>query len=81
MMAKKIVVATLTCLKNSSFALLMACSTLATPVSMLPTPPEHPALEKPELMTEVDRARLADFYRRYEVYLKKLQAWKKVFGG
>ncbi len=46
---------------------------------MLPVPPVHPALEKPELMYENDRIKLADFYRRYEVYLKKLHAYKKTF--
>lgn len=59
--------------------LCVSCTTAGGSVAMLPVPPVHPALEKPELMYENDRIKLADFYRRYEVYLKKLHAYKKTF--
>ncbi len=62
-------------------AFLAACSTHHASIAMLPEPPMHPALENPELLSQKDRAHLADFYRRYEVFLKKYKAYKKTFGG
>lgn len=63
--------------------LLCGCATrVASPMwASLPQPPEHPALQQPELLSDHDRARLAQFYRRYQIYLLKLHAWKKAFGA
>ncbi len=63
------------------FILLISCATHNASVAVLPDPPIHPALENPELMSEADRIKLADFYRRYEVFLKKYKAYKEVFGN
>ncbi|MGL4524533.1 MAG: hypothetical protein ACRCVN_03300 [Spirochaetia bacterium] len=44
---------------------------------MLPVPPEHPALEEPERLSERDLAQLAEFYRQYEKFLKKWKVFKE----
>lgn len=59
--------------------LCSACATLNPEIALMPQAPEHPALSYPEMMHKDDRSRLAEFYRRYELYLKKLSAWKKSF--
>lgn len=65
-------------MRNLIFLLVMGCSTSAfTP----PEAPMHPALENPELMSEKDRTRLADFYRRYEIFLKKYKIYKEIING
>ncbi len=68
-------------LRSTSILILVAaCSHYnSAGIAVMPEPPEHPALKRPELMDPQDKARLADFYRSYEVYLKKLKAWKKAF--
>lgn len=62
------------------FVLLLGCATHNVAINMLPSPPDHPALKEPERLSQEDRTRLADFYRRYELYIKKLDAYKKAFG-
>lgn len=75
------------CLRKSKRLLLscflcFGCAAMQSPaIAMMPQAPTHPALSHPELMSEDDRAKLAEFYRKYEIYLKKLEAWKKAFGG
>lgn len=41
--------------------MLMSCASHHASVAVLPEPPIHPALEQPDLMSEEDRTRLADF--------------------
>lgn len=62
------------------FLVLFSCATHNASVAILPVPPVHPALEEPNLMSDTDRRNLAEFYRRYELYLQKLKAYKKAFG-
>lgn len=68
-------------MRNLIFLLVMGCSTSAGHLAVLPEAPVHPALENPELMSERDRTRLADFYRRYEIFLKKYKIYKEIING